>query len=83
MEKSSKNYISLFRGKPARVLPKPPPTPSSREFAESTRGKCVSAMRGRDFQAQNWDTENGGGGGREMMLFINGSTHQLQTQKPR
>jgi hypothetical protein len=36
----------------------------------------------RDFYLRDWVAENGGGGGkREMMPFVNGSTHQLQTQK--
>jgi hypothetical protein len=60
MEKSSKNYISLFGGKPARGLPTPPPTPPRREIA---RGKCTSAMCGRDFHSRDWDAENGGVGG--------------------
>ncbi len=71
MEKSSKNYISLFGGKPARGLPKPPATPPRRESAELTRGKCESARCGRDFQARNWDAENGGGGGK---ITRNGAT---------
>ncbi len=54
--------MSLFGGKPTSGLPKPPPTPSRIEFAESTCGKCVSARRGRNFQARNWDAENGGVG---------------------
>jgi hypothetical protein len=59
----------------------PPPTPPRREFAESTRGKCASAMRGRDFHSQNWGAENGWGGGeRETMRLVNGSKYQLQTQ---
>jgi hypothetical protein len=48
-----KNYISLFGGKPARGLPMPPPTPPRREIAHLTRGKCASAMRGRDFYSRN------------------------------
>ncbi len=63
MEKSSKNFISLFREKPARRLPKPPPHPPLREFKESIRGKCVSAMRGHDFHSRTWGAEKGGGGG--------------------
>jgi hypothetical protein len=73
MEKSSKNYVSLFGGKPARGLPTPPPTPPRREIAHLTRGKCASAMCGRDFYSRDWLAENGGGGEkREMMPFING-----------
>jgi len=49
MEKSSKNYISLFGGKPARGLPTPPPTPPRTEIAHFTRGEPASVIRGRDF----------------------------------
>ncbi len=84
MEKSSKNYMSLFGGKSTRGLRKPPPTPPRREFAESTRGKCASARRGHNFQVWNWGEENGGGGGeRETVPFVNGLMYQLQTQIPR
>ncbi|MFN9981560.1 MAG: hypothetical protein ACK53Y_16670 [bacterium] len=38
MEKSSKNYISVFRKMPARGLPKPPPTSPCQESAEFKRG---------------------------------------------
>ncbi len=38
MEKSSKNYISVFRKMPARGLPKPPPTSPCQVSAEFTRG---------------------------------------------
>jgi hypothetical protein len=64
MEKSSKNLISLFGEKPARGLPKPPPTPQRRESAEFTRGKSADAGHGREIQTQNWDSENGGKGGK-------------------
>jgi hypothetical protein len=63
MEKSSKNLISLFGVKPARGLPKPPPTPPHRESSEFTRGKSSVAGTGREIQMRNWDAENGGGGG--------------------
>jgi hypothetical protein len=42
---------------------KPLPTPPRREIAHLTRGKCASAMCGRDFHSRDWDAENGGGGG--------------------
>jgi hypothetical protein len=63
MEKSSKNLISLFGAKPARGLPKPPPTPPRWESTEFTRGKSADAGRGREIQTWNWDAERGGGGG--------------------
>ncbi len=60
----------------------PPLTPPRREIAHLIRGKCASAsaMCGRDFYSRDWVAENGGGGERETMPFVNGSTHQLQTQ---
>ena len=59
MEKSSKNLITvLFGEKPARGLPKPPPTPQRRETAEFTRGKNAIPGRGRGF-----GTRSKGGGG--------------------
>jgi hypothetical protein len=61
MEKSTKNLVSLFGGKPARGLPKPPPTPPRRESVEFTRGKSADAGRGREIQTRNWDAENGAG----------------------
>ncbi len=62
MEKSSKNFISLFGEEAARGLPKPPPTPPRRESAEFTRGKTADAGRGREIQTRNWDAERGAGG---------------------
>ncbi len=62
MEKSSKNLISVFGEKPARGLPKPPPTSPSRETAEFTRGKNTIPGRGRGIRTRIWDTEKGGGG---------------------
>jgi hypothetical protein len=61
MEKSSKNYISLFGEMPARGIPKPPPTSPRRESAEFTRGKNAILGRGREIQTRNWDAERGGG----------------------
>jgi hypothetical protein len=61
--------------------PTPHTTPPRREIAHLTRGKCASAMRGRDFYSRDWCAENGMGGGKHAtMPFVNGSTHQLQTQ---
>jgi hypothetical protein len=64
MEKSSKNYISLFGGKPARGLLKPPPTPPRREFTESTRGKCASVRRGRECPGAELGRGESGRGGK-------------------
>ena len=58
MEKASKNLISVFGEKPARGLPKPPPTPPRLETAEFTRGKNAIPGRGRGF-----GTRSKGGGG--------------------
>jgi hypothetical protein len=52
MEKSSKNFISLFGEIPARGLPQPPPTPPSRESAEFTCGKSAVAGRGCKIQTR-------------------------------
>jgi hypothetical protein len=68
MEKSLKNLISLFGEKPARGLPKPPPTPLRRESAEFTCGKSSDAGHGQEIQMRNWDAENGGGGGNNAKL---------------
>jgi hypothetical protein len=81
MEKSPKNYISLFGGKPARGLPTPPPTPPRREIAHFTRGELASGIRGRDFYSRNLLAgEREGGGKCETVPFVNGSSDQLQTQ---
>jgi hypothetical protein len=81
MEKSSKNYISLFGGKPTRGLPTPPPTPPQREIAHFTHGELASAIRGRDFFSRNLLAGEGEGGGKcETVPFVNGSQDQLQTQ---
>jgi hypothetical protein len=63
-EKSSKNYISLFGGKPARGLPTPPPTPPRREIAYFTRGEPASAIRGHNFYSRNLLAGEGRGGGK-------------------
>jgi hypothetical protein len=60
MEKSSKNYISLFGGKPARGLPSPPPTSPRREIAHLTHGERASAMGKRDFYSRDLLAGEGG-----------------------
>ncbi len=81
LEKSSKNYISLFCGKPARGRPTPPPTPPRREIAHFTRGEPASAICGRDFYSRNLLAGGGEGGVKcETVPFVNGSSDQLQTQ---
>ncbi len=59
MEKSSKNFISLFGEMPTRGLPKPLPTSPCQESAELTRGKSADAGHGYEIQTRNWNTENG------------------------
>jgi hypothetical protein len=44
-----KKLISVFGEKPARGLPKPPPTPPRLETAKFTRGKNAIPGRGRGF----------------------------------
>ncbi len=45
LEKSSKNYIPLFGGKPARGLPTPHPTPPHGDLAHFTRGEPAITLR--------------------------------------
>jgi hypothetical protein len=62
LEKSSKNYISLFGGKPARGLPTPHPqssAQSNRTFHTWRAGKCDPRTR---FLLAEF-TRGGGGGG--------------------
>jgi hypothetical protein len=76
-EKLSKNYISLFGGKPARGLPTPPPTSPRAVTAHFTRGGLQVRTASARF------TRGGGGGGRgicETVPFVNGSSDRLQTQ---
>ena len=68
LEKSSKNLISVFGERPARWLPKPPPTPPHRESAEFTRGKNTISGSGRGFGTRR----KGEGGGITQNLI----THQ-------
>jgi hypothetical protein len=83
-EKSSKNHISLFDGKPARGLPTPPPPPPLRKplphIFHVLEGKCEPQVR--DLLAR---IPRGRGGGRagwfaKTVPFDNGSSDQLQTQ---
>jgi hypothetical protein len=79
-EKSSKNYISLFGGKPARRLPTPPPTSPRAVTAHFTRvGRQVGSASAR-FTRKNHS--RGRGEGRvicETVPFVNRSSDRLQT----
>jgi hypothetical protein len=81
-EKSSKNHISLFDGKPARGLPTPPPPPLRKpvpHIFHALDGKCEPQVR--DSLARI--TRGRGGGGRgdcKTVPFDNESSDQLQTQ---
>jgi hypothetical protein len=59
LEKSSKNYIPLFGGKPARGLPMPPPTPPHGDLAHFTCGEPASVLRRYNFYLR--DLLAGGG----------------------
>ncbi len=74
MEKSSKNYISLFGGKPTKGLPTPPPTPPRREISHLTCEECASAMGKRDFFSRDL-LAGGGGVKRETVPFVNRSLY--------
>ena len=81
-EKSSKNYISLFCGKPARGLPTPPPTSPQAVTAHFTHGGRQVRTASARFTCENHSRE-GGGGGRvicKTVPFNNGSSDWLQTQ---
>ncbi len=78
----SKNYISLFGGKPARRLPTPLPTSTRAVTAHFPRvGRQVRTPSAR-FTCENHSQEGGGGGGVicETLAFNNGSSDRLQTQ---
>ncbi len=82
LEKSSKNYISLFCGKPARGLPTPPPTSPRAITAHFPRvGRQVRTASAR-FTCENHSREGWGKGGVicETMPFNNGSWDRLQIQ---
>ncbi len=72
----------MFGGKPARALPTPPPHPTAQVRTFDTWKMCECDVRMRFPFAGLGRGEWGGGGGgeRETMPFVNGSTHQLQTQ---
>jgi hypothetical protein len=81
MEKSSKNYISLFGGKPDRGLPTPPPIPPRAEISRNQHVENVRVRHAEAISVRGIDARRmGGEGKREMMPFVNGSMHQLQTQ---
>jgi len=80
-EKSSKNYISLFGGKPARGLPTPPPTSPRAVTAHFTRVGWQSAS----WMCEIYTRESLGGGGEggvicETLPFVNGTSDRLQAQ---
>ncbi len=77
---TSKNYISLFGGKPARGLPTPatPHPTAQRNRTFNMRKMCECNVRTR-FPLAGLGRGEWGGGKPETMPFINGSTHQLQT----
>ncbi len=82
MEKSSKNYISLFGGKPARGLPTPPPpfrAEKSHIFhMESRQVRSADAIS--TLGIYSWGKGGGGGEKCETVPFVNRSSNQLQTQ---
>jgi hypothetical protein len=80
-EKSSKNYISLFNGKPARGLPTPPPTSPRAVTAHFPRvGRQVRFASAR-FTCENHSWEGGEGGMIcEMVPFDNGLSDRTQDE---
>ncbi len=72
LEKSSKNYIPLFGGKPARGLPTPHPTPPHRDLAHFTRGEPASTLRRCDFYSRDLLVGEGEGGRGDLR---NGAIH--------
>jgi hypothetical protein len=80
LEKSSKNYISLFGGKPARGLPTPPPTPPQKDVAHFTRGEPASAIRRCHFYSRG-----GGEGGVicETVPFVKRIIRSTANSRPR
>jgi hypothetical protein len=80
-EKSSKNYISLCEGKPAKGLPTPSPHPSASHYRTFYTWWTASANRKCEIYSR--DLLAGGGGGGvicETVPFVNGSSDRLQTQ---
>ncbi len=81
-EKSSKNHISLFDGKPARGLPTPPPHLSASHYCTFSTCWTASANRKCEIYLRESLAVGEGEGGVicETMPFDNGSSDQLQTQ---
>jgi hypothetical protein len=65
-----KKLISLFGEKPARGLPKPPPTPLCLDSAAFTRGENAISGRGRGIHPPNWDAETKEGGEKISQFLI-------------
>ncbi len=64
-----KNLISVFGEKPARGLPKPPPTPPRPDYAEFTRGENA------DVESTRWiETRRKGRGGENNEILNNSIT---------
>jgi hypothetical protein len=61
-EKSSKNYISLFGGKPPRGLPTPPPTSPRAVTTHFTCGGRQVRTASARFTCENHSREGGEGG---------------------
>jgi hypothetical protein len=81
LEKSSKNYISLFGGKPAKGLPTPPPTSLRAVTAHFPHVKRQVRTASARFTCENHSQEGGEGGVIcETVPFDNGSSDGLQTQ---
>jgi hypothetical protein len=57
-----KKLIFVFGDKPARGLPKPPPTPPRQDSADFTRGENAILGRGRGIHPLKWDAEKREGG---------------------
>ena len=81
LEKSSKNYISLFGGKPAKGLPTPPPTSLRAVTAHFPHVKRQVRTASARFTCENHSREGGEGVVIcETMPFENGSSDRLQIQ---
>jgi hypothetical protein len=72
MEKSSKNLISVFGEKPARGLPKPPPTPPCRESAKFVHGE--NAIPDADAESRSGIGTRRKGKGEENNAKLNNSS---------
>ncbi len=82
LEKSSKNYISLLGGKPARGLHTPPPTSPGAVTKHFSTCWTASANRKCEIYSRESLAEGGGGRGAicETVPFVNGSSDRLRTQ---